>query len=116
MATDESRNTSPTEPERQRARLPRRGFLRGVGASALATAAVVFGLGRPAEAVQVGCCHLGSSAGAWSTCASRSDRYIWRCRMWTPYGACYRAYECCDAGRTPWGTWTISAARQITCY
>jgi hypothetical protein len=104
MTTDENTPT-PRRPGR-------RGFLKGVGASALATAAAVFGRPGAAQAVQAACCSLAVPPGSWSTCSNASDRYIWQCTQVTPYGVCYR-YQCCDAGKTPWGTWTISAWRNV---
>jgi hypothetical protein len=93
-------------------RLGRRGFMKGVGASALGTAAMVFGTPRAAQAYTVQCCHLAVPPSGWNDCASRSDRYIWKCNKAQPHGTCYR-FECCDGGKTPWGTWTVSAWRQV---
>ncbi|HEY8472610.1 MAG TPA: hypothetical protein VIL37_08235 [Natronosporangium sp.] len=101
MSTDNSR------PIR---RTGRRGFLKGIGASALATSAVVFGTQRAAQAYTVGCCNLALPPSSWSTCNSKSDKWIWSCRHTAPHGTCYR-YQCCEAGYTPWGTSTISAWR-----
>jgi hypothetical protein len=91
----------------------RRSVLKGIGASALATATVVFGTTKAAQAASQACCHLSNPpGGAWSTCANASDKWIWTCTQATPYGACYR-YGCCEAGHTPYGTNTISAWSEI---
>ncbi len=87
----------------------RRNFLKGVGASALATAAVVFGTQSPAQAYA--CCHLASPAKPWKECYSRRQ-YIWSCTHPTPYGTCYR-YQCCEAGCSPYGTCSYSAYRNV---
>lgn len=104
MSTDDSRPARP--------RTGRRGFLKGIGASALATSAVVFGAQRPAQAYTAACCNLAVPPSSWSTCANKSDKWIWSCTKSTPYGVCYR-YQCCEAGKTPWGTNTISAWRNV---
>lgn len=103
-------SSDDTQPAPRRS--GRRGFLKGVGASALATAAAVFGRPDAAQAYQVACCSLAVPPSSWSSCSSRSDRYIWSCTKATPYGVCYR-YQCCDAGKTPYGTWTVSAWRNV---
>jgi hypothetical protein len=103
--TDDDRSSAPRRPGR-------RGFLKGVGASALATAAAVFGRPDAAQAYQYACCSLAVPASSWSSCANMSDRYIWTCTQAAPHGTCYR-YQCCDAGKTPWGTWTVSSWRNV---
>jgi len=90
----------------------RRGFLKGAGASALATAAVVFGKQSAAQAqVQAACCFLERPPSSWSYCYDHRD-YIWACTKYTPYGVCYR-YECCEAACSPYGTCAYSAYRNV---
>lgn len=90
----------------------RRNFLKGAGASALATAAVVFGKQGTAHAVvKAACCNLAGPPGSWNSCYNYQD-YIWKCTYLTPYGTCYR-YECCEGGCSPYGTCSYSAYRNI---
>jgi hypothetical protein len=94
----------------------RRGLFRAAGASALATAATVFGRPGAAHAYTVACCNLRTSPSSWNTCYYGSDRYIWSCTKSTPYGVCYR-YQCCEADwkQTPWGSYYggVSAWRNV---
>lgn len=91
----------------------RRGLLKGFGASALATAAVVFGSPGRAEAhgVHRACCHLVLSPSTWSLCANASDNYIWSCNYSPVHYICTR-YQCCEAF-TPYGTVSRSAYRSV---
>lgn len=112
MAEEDVEPTSPEEERRPPGRVGRRGFLKGIGASALATAAVVFGAGRAAHAYTVGCCHLWNPPSSWTNCAGKADRYIWTCYVRTS-PTCDRPYQCCEAGKKPYGGWTWSAYRVI---
>jgi hypothetical protein len=90
--------------------------LKAIGASALATAAVVFGRAEAAQA-NYACCALRASPSSWSSCANGSNVYIWQCTQTTPYGVCYR-YECCEANwksypHYPYYCCGISAWRQV---
>jgi hypothetical protein len=92
----------------------RRGLLKGVGASALATAAVVFG--KPDQAAAHGvhraCFHLVLQPTDWSRCANPNNwpsPYIWSCTH-CPVSHCCMQYQCCEAP-TPTGTVWASAYR-----
>jgi hypothetical protein len=106
------------QSEQPASRLGRRGFLWGLGAGALATAAVVFGAARGATAApNTGCCVWHGGSGTFEQCAARPGRYIWRCQIKTPWGTCVEARECCDADRKPYGDgYVYSANRMINCY
>lgn len=84
----------------------RRGFLKGVGASALGTAAVVFGTPDSAAAHynHYGCCHLVLTASSYSRCRDSGNRYIWSCS----YSGQCRTCLCCEA-MTPYGSIWASA-------
>lgn len=73
-------------------RVGRRSLLRGVGAGALATSAVVFGTGQPAAAhfKHYGCCHLVFTPGSYTSC-TRDHNYLWFCQS-SPTRGC----GCCE--------------------
>jgi hypothetical protein len=74
----------------------RRGLLKGAGASALATSAVMFGTPGRAEAdyKHYACCHLYLHPTSWSYCVSGYN-YIWGC-TWSNG----RSYQCCERYHT----------------
>jgi hypothetical protein len=73
----------------------RRRFLAGVGASGLATAAVMFGRSTPAFAVSAGCCNLCYSPGDFNSC-DQGTHYLWACAYGSEFLYCY----CCEHGTT----------------
>lgn len=74
----------------------RRRFLSTVGAGGLATAAAVFGLAQPAQAlVTVGCCRLCRSPSSMSTCRGQRYHYEWVCRATATRGC-----SCCEGSST----------------
>jgi hypothetical protein len=85
-------------------RVGRRGLLRGVGAGALATSAVVFGTSQPASAHEkhYACCHLVFTPSSYATCRD-SKNYTWYCR-WTQTTGC----GCCERIGSS-GNYTASA-------
>lgn len=75
----------------------RRGFLRGIGAGGLATAATVFGFAPSASAVvRVGCCTICCSPTHSLSECETGNYYVWTCTNST-IGTCY----CCEHGRNP---------------
>jgi hypothetical protein len=78
----------------ERPRVGRRRFMTGVGASGLATAAVVFG--RPGEALAsypLNCCNLCYAPSiSVASCKGYSGHYLWRCDN----GAGTIHCECCE--------------------
>lgn len=97
---------SSTATKRGPRRWGRRGLLKGFGAGALGTAAVVFGTPGQASAHynHYECCHLVLSASSYSRCADASSNYIWGCS----YSGQCRTCTCCEA-LTPYGTVWASA-------
>ncbi|MCM4080892.1 hypothetical protein [Paractinoplanes hotanensis] len=85
-------------------RFGRRKLLKGVGAGALATSAVVFGAPGTANAANYACCSLVFAPSSYSACAGASKKYIWTCR-WTSTTGC----SCCEKGTSP--NYTASAYR-----
>ena len=74
----------------QRPKMGRRNILRGIGASALATSAVVFGTSKAASAGNYACCNLVYPPSSYSTCRN-SKNYTWYCQ-WTQTVGC----GCCE--------------------
>lgn len=73
----------------------RRGFLAGVGASGLATAATIFGQATPASAlVNAGCCNLCFSPSHSVSQCETGTYYVWSC----PYGSEFLYCNCCEHG------------------
>lgn len=95
-------STTPSKPSR---RWARRGFLKTVGASALGTAAVVFGTpGQASATYKYECCNLMFRPSiTYSQCRNSYDNYIWSCSA----GGC-RTCSCCEA-KTPYGSTWASA-------
>jgi hypothetical protein len=77
---------------KRRWKLTRRGFLGGVGATGLATAAVAFGPAVSSEAlVDVLCCTLfRSPSGGQTQCMNHAHSYTWYCSI----SVDNRFYEC----------------------
>jgi hypothetical protein len=77
----------------ERSRLGRRRFMTGVGASGLATAAVVFGRPGTAHAYTHYCCNLCFAPSiSLSSCQSYSGHYTWYCDSGPSRPHCY----CCE--------------------
>lgn len=76
----------------QKSKVGRRTLLGGFGASALATAAVVFGTGKAASAHynHYGCCHLVFLPSSYSTCRANRN-YTWYCQATATRGC-----GCCE--------------------
>lgn len=74
----------------QRPKVGRRGILWGIGASALATSAAVFGTGNAASAAVYGCCHLVFPPSSYSTCRANRN-YTWYCQATATRGC-----GCCE--------------------
>jgi hypothetical protein len=88
----ESRQHTAAVRGKRRWKLTRRGFLGGVGATGLATAAVAFGPAVSAEAlVDVLCCHLCKyPSGGQLQCQNHAHSYTWYCSVVVSG----RLYEC----------------------
>lgn len=73
----------------------RRGFLAGIGASGLATAATLFGQATPAYAtVPAGCCNLCFKPSHSLSQCETGTYYMWACAYNSDFLFCY----CCEHG------------------
>ncbi len=90
------------DTEQPSRRFGRRGILKGLGAGALATSAVVFGAPGTANAANYACCNLVHSPSSYTSCKNARPNYIWTCR-WTSTTGC----SCCEKGSS--GNYTASA-------
>ncbi|MET8279892.1 hypothetical protein [Micromonospora sp. NPDC005174] len=89
----------------KRASGPRRRFLGTIGASALATSAVLFGSPERASATyNIGCCHLSFVPSvSYSTCINSPRYYTWYCSTST------RTCGCCEVKNSS-GTANVKSA------